>query len=160
MKNKYLELVPTEKLVRPGCQGVINANLIRSTGVFDHIDPDIMHYKIDSEQPATEETEVKIYKMSGEDADYYTLFESLKKNLNDVSFKSQEQIISFVSNYTKELYEFGNLFLFKENKKFYVANVDIAVGKLWLNVYPLTATRKKLLADIKYQVIVPIKKFY
>jgi hypothetical protein len=160
--SHYLKLVQhKEVIIIPACKGGQKANFAYAEDVFtQHIDPDINSYKINLAQPATSATEVEIYEMFGEDTDFHTLFHSLSSDLRDICFKSQEQIIKFAQTHKMKLYEFGNLFLFSEREKFYVANIDTASGGLWLNVYLLTQRRGRLLADIGYRVIVPKYKQY
>ncbi len=155
--SQYLALVEhKEKIIIPACKGGQKAVLAFADHVFSHyIDPDVNNYKINLAQPPTKETEVDIYEMCGEDTDFSELFHSLSSDLSTLCFKSQEQIIKFAQIHKIKLYEFGNLFLFSELEKFYVANIDTASNGLWLNVYLLTARRKRLLAGIGYRIIVP-----
>lgn len=106
--------------------------IAHASDVFSWIDPDFENWKTNvSVKGTTLPTTFDIYELT-EDKTLAQIFTDPKKQ-----FMTQSQIIEFCKNHKDQLRDdgYGNLFLFKVDKKFFVVSVYVrSVGKLRASV--------------------------
>lgn len=103
--------------------------IAQATDIFTWgIDSDFKNWGLDVRGEAKPETPVLVYEMV-EDGDFETIFDSLGRR-EDLCL-TQEQIIAFAEDHKDWLRKEGyaTFFLFKENRKFFVAIVNLASGE-------------------------------
>ncbi len=163
--NPYLRLISGGQTVTiSACKGGARANIYNAKKIFSgYIDNNFENYGCNTPQPATEETEVLVYEMYNEDANFRTLFGSLGSDLKSLAFESQEQIVTFCKENKQWLRTDGlqTYFLFtekvKDKEKFFVARVYFHAGKLEVSEsYLLSGIWRS--ASNAHRIVVPATK--
>lgn len=119
------------------CDGT--QTLAQAKGTFHSgIDSNFKTWKLDNPGNATGETAVQVHELA-QDATFAKMFGSLGSDLNKLCL-TQHQICVFCEEYSKWLRTDGyaTFFLFKENEKFFVANVRVRSDGLCVNVHHFT----------------------
>lgn len=135
IEGKMIGDIPTGKanilrLISGGKQITIRATsgqrtIAQATDIFTWgIDSDFKNWGLDVPGEAKPETPVLVYEMV-EDGDFETIFDSLLGREREDLCLTQEQIIAFAKDHKDWLRKEGyaTFFLFKENRKFFVALV-------------------------------------
>jgi hypothetical protein len=143
VETSYLRLLTPKPLIIPACAGGPRASLIyaptRIPRMFLWKDGrGFKHWKLDTEQPATEATPVLVYELH-KDGRLVDIFSSFNVDKKALAFKSQEQIENFPLTPGSGLGDCGAYFLFTEKingqEEFFVAEIFHGYyGILKLNV--------------------------
>lgn len=99
------------------------------------IDSDFKNWKLDKAGNATEETAVQVYEVA-KDATFAKMFGSLGSDLNKLCL-TQHQIKTFCEKHSSWLRTDGyaTFFLFKVEDQFFVADVDVDPGGLFVYAF-------------------------
>lgn len=146
-ETSHLRLISADQQVKiSACAGGPRASLAYAGKTFTgYLDGDFTAWKLDTKQPATEETSVSVYETHKADGTLKQIFSSFNKDLKTLCFQSQEQVETFAKENRQWLRTdgYGTLFLFTEKvdnnkEEFFVAYVRLGGGELRVYVYRLS----------------------
>jgi len=149
--NEYLNLV-SDAITIPKTTG--ENYIAKADDTFQsYIDSDFKNWKLDKVSEARPETKLGVYELV-KNGIYNDIFTSMSGYL-DALCLTQHQIIEFCKAHEDLLSkDCATMFLFKENDKFFVANVYLISDGLYVRVYEL-ANDYVWRAEHRFRVVLP-----